>query len=227
MSTLTTSFIMTVFLIGLSFASEQKSSLETIYMEIPHIMTIDDNFAIRDVPNSPLSVLEAGRAYVQSMNDSKSVSFANFAGRWKYEPERILGPFIPECKNLRVFGKNFDEQKYFCYDEKVSDCVVYSVGSNNVWDFEVNIFRNTNCTIETFDCTVNATIPPEIISRTRYHKYCLGRHQYGDKFKTLQGLNAIVGRNTPPDYFKMDIEGRHSIVDAFTRPLLSYVYFLL
>jgi len=33
-------------------------------------------------------------------------------------------------------------------------CVVYSIGSNNQWDFEEAIFRSTKCMIETFDCTL-------------------------------------------------------------------------
>jgi len=123
---------------------------------------------------------------------------------------------VPACKSLKVFGNeasNYDEAKRFCYfgDRKNQTCVVYSVGGNNQWDFEEYMHHGSNCDIETFDCTVNATVPLKIKDRTRFHKICLGAsnslrngHQ---RFLTLHQMNKVVGRASGPDYFKMDIEG--------------------
>jgi hypothetical protein len=138
---------------------------------------------------------------------------------WKWELFRIFGgPTIAPCEHLKVFGNektNYDEAKRFCYFPNAKhsgggSCVVYSVGSNNVWDFEVHMVKESDCIIETFDCTVpNVTMPDEIKSRTRFHKVCLG-HTSTDhkklKFMTLSQINNLVGRKEGPDYFKMDIE---------------------
>ena len=87
-------------------------------------------------------------------------------------------------------------------------CTVYSIGSNNKWDFEMNFFKQTKCKIETFDCTCNATIPPEIETRTRFWESCIGATDSNDKkFLTFPSLNRMIGRKEGPDYLKVDIEG--------------------
>ena len=87
-------------------------------------------------------------------------------------------------------------------------CTAYSIGSNNKWDFEVNFFKQTNCRMETFDCTCNATVPPEIEARTKFWGSCLGTTDSPDhKFLTFPSLNKMIGRKEGPDYLKVDIEG--------------------
>ena len=87
-------------------------------------------------------------------------------------------------------------------------CTAYSIGSNNKWDFEVNFFKQTNCRIETFDCTCNATVPKEIEERTRFWGTCIGTTDSDDKkFLTFPSLNKMIGRKEGPDYLKVDIEG--------------------
>ena len=63
----------------------------------------------------------------------------------------------------------------------VAPCTAYSIGSNNKWNFEEDFFRSTNCSIETFDCTCNVTIPTEIVSRTRFWPTCIGSSDSEDK----------------------------------------------
>lgn len=151
------------------------------------------------------------------------------------EMYRVMGPMVPECSHLKIFGdekKNYDEAKRFCYfpDAKHAGggrCVAYryfehvllclydkeicaSIGSNNNWAFEEYIHKDSECSIETFDCTINATIPEPIRDRTKFYHICLGTTNNIDrknqKFGTLSHLNALVGRSEGPDYFKMDIE---------------------
>jgi hypothetical protein len=151
------------------------------------------------------------------------VTNISYAGGWKWEFFRIFDDLtVPSCTNLKVFGNektNYDEAKRFCYFPKAkpidgNQCIVYSIGSNNVWDFEVHMVKESDCKIETFDCSVaNATMPDEIKSRTRFHKVCLG-HATSEKknsdntFMPLAQLNTLVGRKEGPDYLKMDIEVR-------------------
>ena len=134
-----------------------------------------------------------------------------------HERFNMLGPIGPSCKTaLEKYG-NGDEEKRACglkqlikleQNHNRSECIIYSIGSNNQWGFEEAIFEKTNCRVETFDCTTPATIkPPEAIqSRVRYHNICLGSENKG-KFKTWKGLHEITGIKTAPTFLKMDIEG--------------------
>jgi hypothetical protein len=87
-------------------------------------------------------------------------------------------------------------------------CSAYSIGSNNKWEFEEEFFRSTNCTIYTFDCTCNVTIPAQIVNRTSFWPNCISQSDSADgKFMTFPRLNKLVGRYEGPDYLKVDIEG--------------------
>ena len=86
----------------------------------------------------------------------------------------------------------------------------FSIGSNNLWSFEEGIFERANCRVETFDCTVNATVPAAIQSRVRFHYICIGdkkETKEGMNFATWEDLLQITGINGPPTFLKMDIEG--------------------
>ena len=69
----------------------------------------------------------------------------------------------------------------------------------------------SNCSIETFDCTVDGLVPAHIASRTRFHKVCLGaenRTVGGKQYLSWDSLNNLVGnRNGTIDMLKIDIEG--------------------
>ena len=53
-------------------------------------------------------------------------------------------------------------------------CVVVSIGSNNQWGFEEAVASSSHCRVETFDCTVDATVPAPLRSRVTFHPFCLG-----------------------------------------------------
>jgi hypothetical protein len=102
------------------------------------------------------------------------------------------------------------------------DCVVFSVGGNNKWDFEVNVAQRTDCKIHTFDCTVDGIVPNSIKSKTTFHKVCLGDKDEtidGKTFLSWRSLLSAVNVSSSPTYLKMDIEGyeipvMRSIVDS-------------
>ena len=204
------------------------------------VVQVCDNAIVRDIPGGSAAVLQKGKEYLESMKNNTKHPIAKFTGQWKFEIDRVQMPMLPTCRHMTVFGdenKNYDEAKRFCYltsanandsvttpatsksssfpsesesSPSPSACVVYSIGSNNKWDFEEHIYRDTPCSIETFDCTIDATIPSSIRNRTRYHKFCLGNSAGNvakQVFLTLPELNAKVGREAGPDYFKIDIEG--------------------
>jgi hypothetical protein len=136
----------------------------------------------------------------------------------------IAGPVGPACKHpLTAFGGGDDEKRACLHPDDLSkmgkqksseqnpDCTVYSIGSNNQWDFEMSIYNKTSCRIETFDCTCDGNVPNKIKDRTRFHKICLG-----DRNKTVNGkqhlswseMNSVVGVKSAPSYLKIDIEGK-------------------
>jgi hypothetical protein len=123
----------------------------------------------------------------------------------------MMGPVVGKCKDLRHLGHG-DEEKRLCFSEELvqPDCVVFSVGSNNQWEFEVMMYDNTPCEIHTFDCTVTNPQPPERIKdRVTFHKLCMGRKSFishGLKYTDLEGLVQAAGGKRAT-FFKMDVEG--------------------
>ena len=57
-----------------------------------------------------------------------------------------------------------EQEKHACglstLFSKEKECVVVSIGSQNLWVFEEAIYQNTSCRIEVFDCTVPGASPP-------------------------------------------------------------------
>ena len=61
-------------------------------------------------------------------------------------------------------------------DEK---CIVYSIGGNNQWQFELAVLQETPCEVHTFDCTgkVSRFRKPHD-DRLKFHHICIGsRHE--------------------------------------------------
>jgi len=96
-------------------------------------------------------------------------------------------------------------------------CVVYSIGGNNEWDFEMDMLKRTPCDIHTFDCTGERErfeVPED--PRIHFHHVCLtaysqqGRHQpYGrmvGESWTLLEMQQKLGHSRI-DLLKVDIEG--------------------
>ena len=149
----------------------------------------------------------------------------------------LLGPVGPKCSfHLEQFG-HFDEAKHICGLQEIqklsnqSECVIYSIGSNNQWGFEFDILTKTSCRVETFDCTVNGIIPAELSvsqkKRIRFHKICLGSKNEqintgNNTYRTFMDwstLNKYLNMTTDPTFLKMDIEGyeipvMRSIIDS-------------
>lgn len=153
-----------------------------------------------------------------------------------HERFNILGPIGPLCKTpLEIFGldkasggQKGDEEKRICNlsylqsSDESGKCVIFSIGNNHKWGFEEDIYEKTKCTVETFDCTCNATVPAAIASRVRFHHVCLGdktETKNDLNYVTWEGLLELTGITRPPTFLKMDIEGyefpvMRSIIDS-------------
>jgi hypothetical protein len=110
-------------------------------------------------------------------------------------------PAVPEaCPSLKRLGNPGDGGKILCGIENIPNsaakpCIVYSIGSNNQWDFEHAIVEATSCIVHTFDCTVVGQVPQAIEDRVTFHSICLGKaseNSTGD-FKSLKAIMAMLG----------------------------------
>jgi hypothetical protein len=89
-------------------------------------------------------------------------------------------------------------------------CVVYSVGGNNEWQFELDVLQKTPCEVHTFDCTGDIErfqVPED--PRLHFHHICLGttnKKTETGQFWTLDQMTSTFN-HTKIDLFKIDIEG--------------------
>lgn len=175
--------------------------------------------------------------------------------RWLNSDHQRFYPFNPhvKCKDSDrtcVGGACGDDtSKIVCGLQNLrqvpeSDCIIYSIGGNNWWQFEQDALKKTPCHIYTFDCTgpmERFDIPQD--PRLHFHHVCLG-HVYepapdqpcqkkGEDEKngkcgetwTLQQIQNHFGHTTI-DLLKMDIEGwEYQIFESWplARDLDQYV----
>jgi hypothetical protein len=130
---------------------------------------------------------------------------------------------MAECNTTCVGGPcKRDVSKITCGIENLQaekNCVVYSVGGNNQWEFELDILEKTPCDVHTFDCTgdISRFKKPED-PRLFFHHICLGAEHVpydqrqectdgicGD-ILTLYQIQIMLGHKRI-DLFKIDIEG--------------------
>ena len=115
------------------------------------------------------------------------------------------------CGYERRLGQPGDGGKWVCDPHKLQqqpDCLVYSFGSNNAFDFEEAIHKSigAHCEIHTFDHTIgqNPSRKPKYVN---FHPWGIGTARSG-ALKSLdhiaQDLNHM-GRTI--HIFKIDVEG--------------------
>jgi hypothetical protein len=124
----------------------------------------------------------------------------------------MLGP-IGGCPVKKYWdGKHNDGMKWLCGVEDTlqhDNCIIYSVGSNNEYEFEVEMVKSTKCKIFIFDCTIKPHVPANIADRVDFKQWCLGPSDTlanGRIFKTLPTIQAEL-EHEQIDLLKMDIEG--------------------
>ena len=134
--------------------------------------------------------------------------------RWADDWKRFeaMGPVIQCPPNiLESFGEG-DGEKRVCGSIKKDDCVVISVGSNNEWDFELDLIaKYPQCKVYTFDCYYStAQVPNKIKEQVTFYPICLGVKDTiidGREFMTWGSVAKKLELKKPPSALKMDIEG--------------------
>ena len=132
-------------------------------------------------------------------------------------------PAMTDCQKSCIGGPCLsDESKIVCgLDRLQKDCVVYSIGGNNQWQFEWHILSQTPCHVHTFDCTgPPSRFTKPVHDRLSFHHVCLGSEylpynqdepcQANDAVcgpvMTLRQIQVMLGHEQI-DLLKMDVEG--------------------
>jgi hypothetical protein len=141
---------------------------------------------------------------------------------WNHERFRVFNQ-VSSCNETIVGGlRGQDTSKIVCgIDNLRPPCVVYSIGGNNQWEFELDILKKTECTVHTFDCTGPKSrfkIPTSADrSRLFFHHECLGSSPH-ESFFLIEELAEKHG-HSKIDLLKMDIEGyEFSVFDSLFSP---------
>ncbi|CAF0990968.1 unnamed protein product [Didymodactylos carnosus] len=140
------------------------------------------------------------------------------------------------CPNneLKRYGSSLDTGKLLCDIKQLKNdsCIIYSLGSNNEFDFEKSLAEQTHCQIYTFDCT---SLPPKIpIHRLTFKKICLenGIQQYMYPNQSSLGTKPskrfeqilLDNKHEMLHVLKMDIEASEYSVfaDLFKNKIFPY-----
>ena len=132
----------------------------------------------------------------------------------------------PYRGHLKRYGGKHDGNKILCGVESLeasSGCIVYSLGSSNNFNFELDLLKHTTCEVHTYDCTSQP--PKNPIKRLHFHQICMGEPSplqsfifpnngtnQNDQFNStslFESFHQIVADNkhTRLHVLKMDIEG--------------------
>ena len=221
---------MTVFPLQDNLLNRQNPSLKLCLRNAEYFDEVKMREAVAHRARWGISSKELEEWELWSANESKW-NYSNMAPlervskwrtRWKF-----LGPVYSLCPvPLTVFG-DADEEKRFCLPASAlaatkKNCQVLSIGGNNQWQFEVDVYKKTACDIHTFDCTVmKPRMPLSISDRVRFHHVCIDGHKRRGvaghnpdaQFMTLSDLLRLSGGKHAPGsgsyhtLFKMDVEG--------------------
>ena len=136
-------------------------------------------------------------------------------------------PEVASCNRTCVGGEcSADESKIVCGLSLLkAPCVVYSIGSNNQWEFELDVLSLTPCEVHTFDCTgpLQRYHPPDN-QRLHFHHACIAaKNSFPSRDSSMQGqiwsLETAQQKlaHARLDLLKMDIEGfEWSILESWS-----------
>ncbi|KAL7579073.1 hypothetical protein ACA910_019110 [Epithemia clementina (nom. ined.)] len=156
-----------------------------------------------------------------------------------HDHERFF-PFTPtsECIEKQCIGGpcSSDDSKILCGLEQLNKnknstttttttkanekCIVYSIGGDNVWTFELDMLDKTPCEIHTFDCTgERSRFQVPVHPRLTFHHVCLTPYPQHDPASSRERPSYMVGESWTLlemqqklghdriDLLKVDIEG--------------------
>ena len=108
------------------------------------------------------------------------------------------------CKNSQRIGSVGDGGKVVCTDglqpEINHNCVVYSLGSNMDFSFELSAKKHFGCEIFTFDCTVGHVNHTSIPKDLKFFPWCVGGKAEKKTISSNFGHTGEIGQYYPLEH---------------------------
>ena len=204
---LTTIFAATNSHHGVSIAQKNKSS--DICTENPYMLSLNETFD--DLERVAKIWLANSSQHLLRAADDRY----NAHDHQRFFPFESMG----RCNDISCVGGkcSADTSKITCgmsHLSRLDSCIVYSIGGNNQWEFELDILKRTNCDVHTFDCTgaLERFKVPEN-NRLHFHHICLGANRSSGPLANGNGETWTLAdiqshfSHKRVDLLKVDIEG--------------------
>jgi len=171
---------------------QQRGSSSDICTDNPYMLSVNETFE------------ELHKASKMWLTNLPQHLLKAAGDRYKAHDHQKFFPFesMGTCNEISCIGGkcSADTSKIACGISnlrRLDSCIVYSIGGNNQWEFELDILEKTNCEVHTFDCSgpVQRFVKPEN-DRLHFHHICLGA--------TRSAGPLAEGK---PCILKLDIEG--------------------
>ncbi|KAI2489284.1 methyltransferase domain-containing protein [Fragilaria crotonensis] len=204
---------------------EEKGSSQSKKAEVPRL---DDDFqlALReslgffdDIPahawQRMKAITSASQPYQNRLNGSNDTATRYYAANWD--------PNFSCQFEISIGQVNTDAHKWVCDPHRIAkkrECLVYSIGSNGNFAFELDLQRQLpNCEIHVFDPTdYSQQMEQSGLDRSNYHSWGL-KSSYGKPMTVKKGLEGLEFVSLPDtmerlghtgrtiEIFKIDCEG--------------------
>lgn len=152
--------------------------------------------ALQMTQNNTDALIRASNSAMEWINKKSKIDYRN-AGLRQYfgQNHHRFFPFrkLAKCQSLSCIGGSCgdDTSKIVCGVEQLElkgqagyKCIIYSIGGNNLWQFELDLLDKTPCEVHTFDCTGDISrFDVPVHPRLHFHHICLGA-QYEPAPKT-------------------------------------------
>ena len=180
------SLLVVTLLLGLDYS--YRPAERTKYVTVRRKLTFDPKTiqTKRLIPSLTVETPDLLHQRVQDWKDGYAKHLEKADSLRKSIKHDRFFPFEPmaSCKSTTLVGQskklqNANQQdhaaKIICGLEILQKppCVIYSIGSNNVWRFEKSLLRETSCEIHTFDCTGPKERFDRIPQGVHFHHVCL------------------------------------------------------
>lgn len=144
-----------------------------------------------------LSKARAGESFINFIHDVNTTLECPYGGLKLFGRQGGTGKWLCGLDEYDIIIEEHKSKypQFYKHSSHYEDCVVYSLGSNNLFDFESAVSNKTPCKIYTFDCTSNP--PEQRIPRLQFEKLCMGRAAKHNADQNLQ-LKIFPYTNTPP-----------------------------
>ena len=158
-------------------------------------------------------IAESDWKLLKERQRSSTFCYKNDCKKWVNQPSKWYQVnFEPTftCQHEMRLGGLGDGPKWVCDPHRIAkdDCLVYSIGSYNNFDFEESVLRDIskNCEIHTFDPNVGMS-PSNKPAGVHFHPWGLAQKTRG-KMKSLKDIVSALGHeHRQIDIFKIDCEG--------------------